>query len=301
MDMGAPLVQRVDHLIVRVADPNPLFKLLTQRLQLPEAWPVSTNPIFSSGGIFLGNLNLDIRRLRQDAPPSDRARLYGLGFELLPFEHSLPALDERGIAHTPPMPFFQVDDQGWQVTTWTSVFLGGLLGESTTGRMFFSLSQRAPKETWEKGSLPSAARRPYGLPYIYQRVFPRGLVYAIEYNPAWRSKHIRQVNAHTGLDVRGVYEITIGTRNMTTARACWKALLAGYPEVESNVWRLPGNLHIHLVPHIHNELLSMIWQVASLNRSAQFLHRQGLLGKEDSTGLTIDSNQLQGLSIRLIS
>jgi hypothetical protein len=48
------VVKQLDHMIVRADDPEPLFKLLSETLRLPIAWPLRSYPSFTSGGIPLG-------------------------------------------------------------------------------------------------------------------------------------------------------------------------------------------------------------------------------------------------------
>lgn len=55
-----PLVKQLDHLIARVDDAQPLVTLLSEMLKLPVAWPLRSYPAFTSGGITLGNLYLEI-------------------------------------------------------------------------------------------------------------------------------------------------------------------------------------------------------------------------------------------------
>lgn len=291
------LITRVDHLVVRVPDPKPLFSVFTEQLLLPVAWPVTTNPFYTSGGIYLGNTNLEIM---QFGPVDYTARLYGIALELLPFEESVPLLDQHHIPHTPPMPFYLVDDQGWQVAAWMNLYLGGLMGDSATSRLFFPLSQRAPKETWESGSLPRPFNRRFGLPFIFNSVYPRGMTFGVRYHPAWRAKHFTEESNHTGLDVQRIYEVTIGTTNYEQVYPCWKALMQPHKEIKPGIWELPDGMHIRLIEHRSNGLRRMIWQVASLNRAMQFLHKRGMVGKEHNGMPTIEAKKVQGLDIRLV-
>jgi len=295
--MPEPIVKRVDHLVVRVHSPEPFFSTLTRQLLLPVAWPVTTNPFYSSGGVHLGNLNLELMQVGQQSRP---AHLYGIAFELEPYEVSLPELEARGIPHTPPAPFFIVDDQGWQITAWTNVYLGGLLDDSPAGRLFFSFSRRASQTTWERTSLPRPFIRRYGLPFVYDTVYRHGMAFAVEYNPSWRAAHIIEENTHTGLDVRRVYEITIGVKEYERAYNCWKALLEPHPEIRKGIWKLPDGLHLRLAQRPTSGLRRMILQVGSLNRAAQFLFKHNMLGKERDGMLTINPASDSGLDIRLV-
>jgi hypothetical protein len=295
--MTEAVVRRIDHLILRVHSPEPVFNLLSQQLLLPQAWPLTTGPFFTSGGVHLGNLNLEIMQVGQQARS---ARLYGVAFELEPFEISLPELEVRSIPHTPPMPFYVVDDQGWQITAWHNVYLGGLIGDSRLARLFFSFSQRASKETWEQSTIPRPFNRRYGLPFVFDTVYRNGMVFAVEHNPAWRSANIHEELPHTGLDVQRVYELTIGVQQYERSYDCWKALLDPLPEIAQGVWKLPDGMHLRLAQRRSNGLRRMIWQVSSLNRAAQFLYKRELLGKERDGMLTIAPEKTMGLDIRLI-
>jgi hypothetical protein len=295
--MAEAIVKRVDHLVIRAHSPEPVFTLLTQQLLLPQAWPLTTNPFFTSGGVHLGNLNLEVMQVGQQARP---ARLYGIAFELQPYDISLPELEARRIPHTPPMPFFVVDEQGWQVTAWNNVYLGGLMGDSRMARMFFSFSQRTSTETWEKSTFPRPFNRRFGLPFVFDTVYRNGMVFGVEYNRNWRSSNIQEESPHTGLDVQQVYEITVGVQNYEHAYECWKALLDPLPEIAKGIWELPDGMHLRLAQRRANGLRRMILQVSSLNRAAQFLHKRDMLGKERDGMVTIAPEKVMGLDIRLI-
>jgi hypothetical protein len=291
------IVRKVDRLVVRSGEPEALYYTFSQLLLLPPAWPLTTNPFFTSAGIHLGNLKLEIMRAGKARPA---AKLYGIAFQLAPYEHSLPALDRRGIPHTPPQPFYQVDDQGWQVTAWNSVFLGGLLGDAPAARLFFNLSRRAPEEAWEKGSLPTPLNRRLGLPFLLDTVYRRGMTYSIEYNPAWYALNIQEEPTHTGLDVSGVYEVCIGAADFPRAYASWQALLQPHTEVSHAIWKLPDALHLRLIPAEQDGLNGMTLQVHSLNRAVQFLNKRGMLGSEQASSAQIAPDKVQGLEIHLI-
>jgi hypothetical protein len=198
------------------------------------------------------------------------------------------------------MPFYIIDEQGWQVTAWNNVYLGGLLGDSRMASLFFSFSQHAPKETWEKGAYPRPFNRRFGLPFVFDTVYRNGMVFAVEHNPAWRATNVSEESHHTGLDVQKVYEVTIGVEQYERAYDCWKALLDPLPEIVKGVWELPDGMHLRLAQRRVNGLRRMIWQVSSLNRAAQFLYKREMLGKEQEGMITIAPEKIMGMDIRLI-
>src|SRR5215217_6229838 len=57
-----PIVRRIDHLIVRVNDRHydEFYALLSDTMRLPTPWPPTEHPALRSGGIFAGNVDLEI-------------------------------------------------------------------------------------------------------------------------------------------------------------------------------------------------------------------------------------------------
>jgi hypothetical protein len=108
----------IDHIIAKVSDPLPLYGLFTERLGLPVAWPVKDYGAFASGGVCLGNLNLELLRM---GPPGGAAsaKLSGVAFEPAPLATALPELARRQAAVGEPQPFAGL---------WTNVYLHGLGG-----------------------------------------------------------------------------------------------------------------------------------------------------------------------------
>src|SRR5262249_33658038 len=90
-------------------------------LKLPEAWPYADYGFFGSGGVSLGNVNLEALQ-RNDLPggtPQHPARITGIAFEpAVEVDELMRVLDSRGIAHTPPMPYVP---PGREDPFWTNV------------------------------------------------------------------------------------------------------------------------------------------------------------------------------------
>ena len=126
------IVKQLDHLLVRVADPEPLFKLLSETLKLPVAWPLRAYPAFTSGGVTLGNLYLEILscsvRSAQSADNSTAARYAAIAFEVASLEESLEELDRRKIPHGPVTRYIEIEADGTKTKLYQNVILGKLLG-----------------------------------------------------------------------------------------------------------------------------------------------------------------------------
>lgn len=300
---GGRIIKQLRHVTVRVLSPEPLFSVLVDQLLLPRAWPVTSYPLFTTAGIHLGNANLELLQIGRQPSPGDRerpARMYGLAFEMEPYEISLPELERRGIQHTPPTPFYIYDEQGWQTTAWTTVILGGMMRPSTMEQTFVNISRRFSTEGWERTAHPTTFNRRFRTPFVYDRIFRRWMVSGIQYNPAWYAANVQEIPTRAGLEVSGLYEVSIGASNYPAAYLNWKNLLDGHDEVVDGIWRLDGGVHLRLQEHPTDGLVGMVWQVESLNRAAQFLHRRGLFGEERDKTISIQPQAVMGLDIRLI-
>lgn len=312
--MTQAVVERVDHLTVLASPPKLLFRALSERLLLPVAWPVTAHRLYTSGGIHLGNLNLEVMQLRRYESAGDestrRPRLHSIALQLSAFEESLPELDRRGIQHTPPAPYYIIDEQGWRVNAWTSVVLNGLLGGGPLAGIYNAIARRTPADVLDKDTRPRPFPIHFSQPFIYDRVYPTGMVSAVSYNPAWRAQHIREEPPAGGLELLRVYEITVGLRDYARAYPLWQALFEPLPELAPGVWALPDGLHIRLMDaaqapgdtaaRARSGITGMIWQVASLNRAAQFLHRRGIIGPEVDGQVAISPGAIGGLDVRLV-
>jgi hypothetical protein len=100
---GAPVVRQVDHIMVTadsIADAKTLWLLFIEKLQLPVAWPPAQYENFFSGGVNLGNVNLEFVYFNDSAtsghPPARRwARFSGIELEPEPLAVTIPELDRR--------------------------------------------------------------------------------------------------------------------------------------------------------------------------------------------------------------
>jgi hypothetical protein len=115
---GRPLVRRLDHVYTVVEDPGKALRFLHDVLQLPVAWPFADYGSFASGGIGLGNLNLEIVKAGGAFAAHHPAVITGMGFEPATAidDAFINELDRRGIAHSPPTPG----------ASWTNVNLTGV-------------------------------------------------------------------------------------------------------------------------------------------------------------------------------
>lgn len=110
------LIRQVDHVILASDNAEGLYRLFSERLQIPVAWPYRSYGTFSSGGVILGTIALELL-FAQHAP-------YGLtrmALEPDSLSTVLPALDVRHVPHLEPAPYKQKDPSGVEHVAWTIV------------------------------------------------------------------------------------------------------------------------------------------------------------------------------------
>ena len=124
------IVRQIDHILIASREAKALFTLLSDTFQFPVAWPMSDYGSFASGGVAVGNVNLEI--IQDAAPAADavKSRWTGFALEPEPLRISLTELDARGIRHGAPAPF----KSGWFTTRWTTVGLPDV--SSDTAQVF---------------------------------------------------------------------------------------------------------------------------------------------------------------------
>lgn len=127
-----PVVKKVDHIAIMSENPQELFKTMTDTLGLPVAWEYTEYPGFQTGGVQMGNVNVELLHF---GPPAQNANpeafIYGVVFDPYPLEESVPELEKRGAEpQKPEVQTIEVD--GRKLTAWTNVTLKGLASEKYT-------------------------------------------------------------------------------------------------------------------------------------------------------------------------
>lgn len=122
------LVDGVDHVYVPMTEASAAFDVLTSGLGLPTLWPMTSFGSFSSGGVSLGSIKLEIIESNAVTPwcaAHHPPRIQGIA--LRPHasvdDGYLTELDERRILHSDPETFERDGRPGW-----TNVYLVDLVG-----------------------------------------------------------------------------------------------------------------------------------------------------------------------------
>ncbi len=301
----AAIVKRIDHVVVRVDDPGPLFGLLAGPLELPVSWPIQSHGWYASGGIFAGNVCLEIARLgRGRGRAAGSAHLFGVALEPYPLDVSLRELAARGIPHSLPVPFYGELSDGTRGVRWTNVLLGGLAGEGH-GTLLRS-------HWWAGGSISRCVLGPLARVLAlghWARLASsragRHMVYMCEYayetDEALSAGRAAFLAAGGGpLELVGLAEVIMGATNPERARQRWQNLLAPLLPVDRGYWQPASGPGIRIVPHDENTLLALVLRTRSLARAETWLREQRMLGGVAAGQVAIDPVVMHGLDIRLI-
>jgi hypothetical protein len=120
------VIRQIDHIVIGSDQAEALFRLFSEKLYLPVAWPFRSYGSISSGGVGFGNVNVELAR--QPGPDSSpMSGLIGVAFDPNALADVLPELEARGLKHDKPAPFFMKDGSA-QRLYWTTVGLPTLPG-----------------------------------------------------------------------------------------------------------------------------------------------------------------------------
>ncbi|MBI9045799.1 MAG: hypothetical protein JEZ06_15010 [Anaerolineaceae bacterium] len=311
-----PIIKQVDHLIIRVLNPNNLFNFLTNILQLPISWDITSDGNVTSCGVFVGNINFEI--IQYKIPPKNivsNAQFFGIAFLPHNFDRSLEELKTINFPHGPPIPYYdsllpyqtdttQEDQKSQRIKRWTLSVLGGLLERSSKpfylGRTFSGnskFSNLIGKVLNLVGKFPIFAR-------FVQRKMGKSIFYITEYAHdiekiyAERTLNFEEIKGgHLG--IIKVKEIIIMTNLFDEKKKQWNKLLASSTSNEESVWQLNCGTSIRLLQGEEGKISSVLLQVKSLDQARSFLIENNILGAEKGDELIINKQIVDGLEIRI--
>jgi len=93
------LIKKIDHILLVPEKTDELLDLLLNKFELSSAWPFEDFGVFSSGGIKLGNVRLEVISFMNNYDFG----IKGFAFEpALSIDKTISNLDNRNIKHYPP-------------------------------------------------------------------------------------------------------------------------------------------------------------------------------------------------------
>ena len=260
-----PIVKKVDHILLKVDDVNTqqrLWNILADTLKLPIVWPLNDWGTSASGGLFAGNVVLEIIRYTDDFSKEGDAKLYGFAFE--PYngtESCIKELDNRLISHSKP------DSSIWESED----------GKKETGWITYGISDVLTDET---------------------RIFVCD--YKIDVRPPLIIKASQELRNIRGgpLGLERVKEILVGTTNVKSEKKRWQNLMAPYSYDENNGFLLTEGPAIRIVKNNDDSLVELLLEVTSISQARSFLEKHTLLDKESiNDKLLIQLPDIQGLRL----
>lgn len=264
-----PVVQHIDHIMIRAQEPDELYAFFVDTLHLPVAWPLADRGGVTSGGVGFGNVIVEAIRFPGQSGEPSPTHLVGFAFKPMALDESLAELKRRGIEYGEPRPFVTTGPDGTRTTSFTNVTLSQ-----------FSDADR-----------PAAATLH---------------VFLSEYNPVYvdaeqrraRLRHELAARAGGPLGIRGVAAIVVGATDVDAANRLYEKLLEPTERV-SGVWRIGDGPAIRLVQADKNLVQGLLVRVVSLDRARAFLEERKLLGSASKTRVTIAPSKIQGVNIVL--
>jgi catechol 2,3-dioxygenase-like lactoylglutathione lyase family enzyme len=265
-----PVVQYIDHIMIRAHEPDELYAFFVDTLQLPVAWPLADRGGVTSGGVGFGNVNVEAIRFPGQSGEPTPTHLVGFAFKPLTLNKSLAELQRRGIAYGEPRPFVSIGPDGTRTTLFTNVTLS-----------HFSDADQ-----------PAAATLH---------------VFLSEYSPAYvdvdqrrfRLRHELAARAGGPLGLLRVEEIVVGTTDLDATTRLYEKLLEP-TEAVSGAWRVGDGPSIRLVHAEQNVVQGLVIGVVSLSTARTFLEERELLGSASETQVTIARSKIHGVNLVLI-
>ena len=227
------IVRRVDHIMIRTANPRELHAFFSETLQLPVAWPLTTpREGVATGGVGVGNVNLEAIQFPGQMEP--QPRLLGFAFEPVSLDESLRLMTRRGL------------------TAGMRRDVVGTRADGSTGVLWTNVTLQ---------QFSDSADPAHGTVHVFLS----------EYSPAYvdvgrRRERLRnelKVNAGGPLGIVDLKEIVIGVKNLEAARRIWDRLLQPVRSPVLNTWQVGDGPAIRLITAPQDQMQSLILRVAS--------------------------------------
>ena len=293
-----PLIRGIDRILIHAQDVERVFARLRHEFGLPIAWPLADCGLLVSGGLYTGNMTIEIGRFTGLGLPG--TWFYGLGFA--PWEPTLKMVEglrSRKVPHAPPLTL-HYDSPLVMQSTLTALrdlldgepnaafWLGRSGGGNTqVGRALSSL------RTWmagtEIGSMTFSMLLGSSLVFICDNHSNPHQARINELRATWR-----ETRRHGAYGITGVAGIDL---EVSTNLAGWKRLL-DRPDLNADSVHSFGKeplLRFH--PGAGNRLLGIEFACADLPSITQQLRAQRSLVPTDENRVTLSPDRMDGLTI----
>ena len=269
--MKVPLIQSIDHIMVRAIAAEPLYHLFSQTLGLPVSWPLQRSDFATFGWVTVGNTNLEFWAAsnNSDLPKDTKLPIFH-GFALGPtnLNESISTLTQRGVACKSPRAFITKRPDGHEAVNFTNSVI---LDVSTDSCCVF-FCEWCPDGTiypWRE-KLTASERQ--------QR--EKAQLLACEGGP---------------LGITGLVEIQIEIPAESNVLRAWNAIT----EQQGPLVSLVDGAQLRFLPGAHYKVDALVLGVRSLRRARDFLVENELLENEHKDELSLSRSATGGLILRL--
>jgi hypothetical protein len=269
--MDFPLIQSVDHIMVRASAAEPLYDFFSSTLGLPVAWPLQHSEFATFGWVTVGNTNLEFwaARNNSDLPSATELPLFH-GFALGPANllNSISTLAERGIACKSPRPFVTKRLDGEDVVNFTNSVVLDVSSESCCV-FFCDWCADGTIYPWHE-KLTASERQ---------------------------QREQAQLLACSGgrLGITGLIEIQIETPKDGASRSAWQAIA----QQQGEIIRLTDSVRLRFVHGPQYKIAALVLGVRSFNKARDYLAQESLLESECASELTLLKEATGGLTFRI--
>jgi hypothetical protein len=292
------LIRGIDRVLIQTQDVERVFARFRHEFGLPVAWPLADCGLLVSGGLYAGNMTIEIGRFTGLGLPG--TSLYGLGFApWQPTWETVKGLASRKVLHAPPLSLRYESHFVMQSTlTFLRNFLDGQPnpafwlgrpggGNTGVGRALSSL--RAWMASTEAGSKAFSMLLGSSLIFMCDNHNNPHQERLVELRTAWKT-----ARQHGPYGITGVAGIDI---EVSTNIASWKRLL-DRPDLNAGSTHSFGTgplLRFH--PGEGNRLLGIEFACADLPAITQQLRDKRSLASTDQKSITLSPDRMDGLTI----
>jgi hypothetical protein len=256
------IVRQADRILIESSDPEKLFKLFSDTLLFPIAWPLQTNGNYTNGSVSAGDVTLEFYRYGDGRTEGSEARCTWLYLEPFLLEEAVRRLRVQGIPYQEPEFNRSTLPDGSEGTAFTTVRLPSLSVGSLAVSLFEYSSQFLNMEV---------RRKQFGNRLTLNGGGPLGIV---------------------SMDT-----IVLESTEPERKEAEWARFVKNR-QADGRLQPEEGPA-FRIVPGKNQGIQKIVFKVKSLTVAEAFLREKRLLGSRSKEELLFAATPLQGLKISL--
>ncbi|MEJ2109576.1 MAG: hypothetical protein P8Z37_06615, partial [Acidobacteriota bacterium] len=251
-----------DRILIESNDPKALFKLFSETLHVPVAWPMEEHETYMSGSVSAGDVTLEFYRYGTERRVPEKARCTSLFLEPYSMEEAVRNLRVSGVPYDSPQFHSSTLPDGSEGTAWTTVTLPSL----STSSLPVTLFEYSPL------FLNMEVRR---------KQFGNRLT----------------LNGGGPLGIISTHSIVVETEDPQKIKEKWKLFL-GHADNDGLLIPERGPA-LRIIRGPRYEIQKLVFKVRSLPQAEDFLRNRNLLEKSRKGEVSIAPSSVQGLNVSL--